>query len=174
MGTENKGSTFPKSQVLNDLDNIKGQFLELLSLIDREEETLIAGAEFPFDDLNRMGSLSYEEINCYGHEVIEEMLWQTAEVIRRIDVQSGRVRKILNWLNWKLNKALAMMPQELLEFKERETKYCMLSQHYSVVRYLLEEYQDYQRQEVHWQHLSKNMEKKERILWHILDRLTNK
>jgi hypothetical protein len=163
MGTDTKDSVrikLPAIKGLTDVDALKNQVIDLLAIIDAEEDRLLGGQEFPHDALQEIGTLSYEELICYDNNTLEQYIWELNEIVRRIDIQSNRIDKILNWLNGKLSKAIAMMPPGLLDYKTQEEKYQLLALEYPVVRYLLDERDDYQRQTLHWRNLNKDMDKK--------------
>jgi len=167
-----KANNFPQNKGLNDLDNIKNQFIDLLMIIDKEENQLTGDIEFPYDDLNHLSTIEYAEMCCYESGKLEEMIWKLDEVVRRIEIQENRIHKVLGWINGKLSKAVAMMPPGLLDFKETDVKHHMLAQHYPVVQYLLTEKEDYNRQAIHWRHLAKNTEKKTKLMWYRLSHIT--
>lgn len=160
--------TFPAVKGLTDLDNIKNQFIDLLMIIDKEEGQLTGDVDFPYDHLNRYSNIEYAEMCCYDANKLEKMIYQLDEVVRRIEIQEGRIQKVLAWINGKLSKAIALMPDGLLDYKETDVKHHMLASHYPVVQYLLTEKEHYNRQAIHWKHLAKNTEKKTRMLWYRL------
>jgi len=161
---------YPDIRRLSDIDHVKSSFVDLMNIIDKEENQLHNDTPFPFGDLNYIGSLSFAECVCYDNDTIAEMIWTIDEVVRRIEIQEGRNQKILNWLEGKLAKAIALIPPENLAYMDRDIKYQTLAVHYPVVRYLLDERDDYVRQQVHWKNLAKNMEKKSRSLWYVLEK----
>jgi hypothetical protein len=145
---------------LQDIDNIQGQLIDLFGYIDKEESKLTGEMEFPHDNLTKLGVLSFEELICYGNETLEQFVWELNEVIRRIDIQTNRIDKILGWVIGKLSKAVAMMPPGVLDYRTQEEKYHLLALEYPVVKFLLEEKEEYQRQQLHWRHMSKNLQQK--------------
>ena len=159
---------WPKLSGLNDLDNINNQFIDLLMIIDKEESQLTGDTDFPYEHLNHCGNIEYAEMCCYDAGKLERLLWEQDEVVRRIEIQECLIQKVLAWINGKLSKAIALMPDGLLDYKETDVKYHMLAKHYTVVQYLLTEKEHYNRQMLHWKHLAKNTEKKTRMLWHRL------
>ena len=163
MDKQNQTGTFPRIKGLLDTNmagGIQDQWVDLLSKIDTEEGKLHSDAEFPFDDLNRLGSMEYAELVSYDNDTIEEFVWQLDEVVRRIEIHEGRIQKILRFIEEKLAKAIAAVPSDLLAFQDRDVKCRILASHYPVVQYLLDQKDDYSRQSLHWRGLAKNMEKK--------------
>jgi hypothetical protein len=171
MDRENKTSAFPKIRGLEDLDGINDQFQNLLSYLDRDEEQLGVNTEFPSEDCNALGSLIWEELLLFDHDTIQEFIWKTGEIIRRIDIQSNRIERILSWIDSKIAKSLAMMPDNLFNFVEKDVKIQKMALNYSVVKFLLDEKNDYEQQKLQWRNLSKNLEKKERSFWFRLTKI---
>jgi len=163
---------WPDILQLKGIEGIKVSFENLINVID-EEESKLYNNPFPFDDLNYIGSLSFQECICYDNNTIAEMIWTIDEVVRRIEIQERRVQKILNWLEGKLAKAIALIPPDLLAYMDRDIKYQTLAVRYPVVKWLVNERDDYSRQVIHWKHLAKNLEKKSRSLYWWLEKNNN-
>ena len=170
--SQNNKNRFPDLPQLQTDEGIRNSFHALLGIIDEEEDKLHNNAPFPYDDLNQIGIMEWEELILHDNTSIEEMIWKTDEVVRRIEIQEGRVQKILNWIDGKLAKALSFMPPDLMNYVERDVKYRTMGNHYPLVRFLLDEKDDYSRLAIHWRHLAKNMEKKSRSLWYRLEQVT--
>jgi len=164
---------FPDIKGLNDMNSIKNQFMSLMKSIDEEENKLHSNTPFPNDILNRLGTLSYAEMVCYDISTIEEWVWDLSIIINRIRIQEARDTKISAWFEGKLAKAIALMPDGLLDYMDKMVKYHKLANQYPVVRYLLDEFEYYQRQLVHWNKLIEDFERKERSLWYRLNQLND-
>lgn len=163
-------STWPRLTQLQDEDAIRDQFSDLLGTIDDEEHKLTNNTTFPFDIINQIGNLSYEELACYSELQLEEWLWDLSRALFRIQVHENRINKILGWINSKLNKAISLMPPDLMNYVERDVKYHMMANRYLVVRYLLSERDKYQQEQVHWTKIHNEISRRDRMMWHILNK----
>ena len=95
-------------------------------------------------------------------------MWNLSEALLRIQIEENRINRILSWLNYKLNKALALLPIDFFNYVERDVKFQLMAKEYAGVRFLLEYKQDYEQQGLYWSQIHENVSKREKIIWYIL------
>ena len=173
MGQQTTSSYLPSIASLADQDAIERQFNELIQRIDEEEYGLTEGMDFPDEDLNYFGIMSWEEVNFQDIETLYEFSWRIIEVVRRIDIRRNRIDKILYWLNDKIYKAISMMPPNVLAYDTYDVKVHKLANKYPAFKLLLVEKNDYERLKLHWKNTAEALDKKERIITRLTTRKEN-
>lgn len=158
----------PNIPLLQELEKVRDTYDKFIEKVDTDElrltgklqDGILVEVPFPYAIINKLCTMTFEEIVCYEEKTVRSWAWDLTSALFRIQIHENRIAKIQKWFDRRLNKALGMVPEELLGYKDKDTKLCMLGNEYRVVAWLLHESEQYDHEAIYWKNIYDNVNRR--------------